>query len=102
MAEMKPEDVIKALECCVIDLRCHECPYFKKEHCVTKLHQETLALICEKDAEIQELVDGWSKDQEHWENLYDEKDAEVERLLKELHYLQDQIPTGGFNQCIGN
>ena len=34
----------------------------------------------EKDAEIKGLVDGWSKDQDRFEKLCAEKDAEIERL----------------------
>lgn len=56
MNELKLEDFMRALECCNFEANCCDnCPYFKKENCVTKLHQDALALLREKDAEIERL-----------------------------------------------
>ena len=78
MNEMKPEDVMRALECCTFNPNCDECP-FDGVDCIN-LDQLALALLREKDEEIKGLVDGWSKDQDRWEKLCDEKNAEIERV----------------------
>lgn len=56
MNEMKPEDVMKALECCAdFNPKCMECPMdFGGEGCIT-LDQHALALLREKDAVIERL-----------------------------------------------
>lgn len=60
MNEMKPEDVMRALECCdrgsscVCD--CDNCPYYRCDvPCKAKLHADAIALLREKDAEIERL-----------------------------------------------
>lgn len=117
--ELKPEDVMKALECCMLtneqqECRCEECPLWETSvmvcqellayHALALLREkdarledlaqqcadiimecdkrdaERLGELMEKDAEIKGLVDGWSKDQDRFEKLCAEKDAEIERL----------------------
>lgn len=119
MNELKPEDVMKALECCMLtneqqECRCEECPLWETSvmvcqellayHALALLREkdarledlaqqcadiimecdkrdaERLGELMEKDAEIKGLVDGWSKDQDRFEKLCAEKDAEIERL----------------------
>lgn len=56
---MKAEDVMKALECCFVICYCNTCPYYKiGEHtqvCTRKMAKDALALLREKDAEIEML-----------------------------------------------
>ena len=106
MNKMKPEDVIRALECCasgncIVD----NCPLFSwddgKEiyRCTSDLTKEALALLREtidhvkqlrqytqkQSDEITSLQMGWSEDQERVRKILDEKDAEIERLYKSLN-----------------
>ena len=69
MNEMKPEDVMRALEICVNGACCNECPYFKRENCATKLHQDALSLLRLREDLIKMC-----------EEELAEKDAEIERL----------------------
>ena len=62
MNEMKPEDVMRAMECCIVENDkddCLGCPYSGKRHrgemCVTHLLEDALALLRERDAEIERL-----------------------------------------------
>lgn len=59
MNEMKPEEVMKALECCKGGGNaCLDCIYFYKAvdtSCAPFLIKDALALIREKDAEIERL-----------------------------------------------
>ena len=100
MNEMKPEDVMRALECCLqadgapacYKLKCParlgnglcfyeiDCEFNSEEEALKKMLADALALLREKDAEIKGLVDGWSKDQDRFEQVCAEKDAEIERL----------------------
>lgn len=54
MNELKSEDVMKALECCTFNPKCDECPLGGKD-CIN-LDQLALALLREKDAEIERLT----------------------------------------------
>lgn len=54
MNELKHEDVIKALEICADETQtCYDCPY--TDHC-TDAHKDALALLREKDEEIERLT----------------------------------------------
>ena len=63
MDELKPEDVMRALELCKSfrDLHaCDVCPYFRAElgddeSCTNRMAQDALAIIHEKDEEIKRL-----------------------------------------------
>lgn len=55
---MKPEDVMKALECCAINQSCDGCPMFgstPEADCSYSVMSCALALIREKDAVIDRL-----------------------------------------------
>lgn len=61
MNELKPEDVMRALECCVIQCaECRKCPMlYRKDNrgtCYTELKRLALALLREKDAYIKKLT----------------------------------------------
>jgi hypothetical protein len=57
MNELKPEDVVRALECCA-NRSCEGCPLERpNEDCVSGLPKAALALLREKDAEIERLKD---------------------------------------------
>jgi predicted nuclease with TOPRIM domain len=64
MNELKPEDVMSALEYCATNMRCYECPYVvvKGGKCHSNMVSDVLALLkkyqaenAEKDAEIERL-----------------------------------------------
>jgi hypothetical protein len=60
MNELKPEDVMRALECCHQPVySCEDCPYFGTTKgnvaCSERLAKDALALLREKDAEIERL-----------------------------------------------
>ena len=57
MNKMKPEDVMRALECCV-NGSCADCPYDEigtYSQCITAVMKNALSLLREKDAEIERL-----------------------------------------------
>lgn len=91
MNELKPEDVMRALECCdrgsSCRCDCDNCPYYRCDvPCKDKVHTDALALLREKDAEIKELTDDnkWSaKRIIETDKLVSLLKAEVERLTKE-------------------
>lgn len=60
MNKLKPEDVMRALECCQHsdsdDNYCINCPYYAVKYCAAKISAEALALLREKDAEIERLT----------------------------------------------
>lgn len=55
--ELKPEDVMRALECCERHGKCKECPLKDKgiHGCMFYLMHHAIALLREKDAEIERL-----------------------------------------------
>jgi hypothetical protein len=61
MNEMKPEDVMKALECCTSGRPCRECEYKDKSKdtfgCRKGCLIDALALLREKAAEIERLTE---------------------------------------------
>lgn len=67
---MKPEDVMKALECCVKvggyrDAHyCKDCP-LHEERCALLLPQNALALLREKDEEIERLQGALKAEERH-------------------------------------
>ena len=65
MNELKPEDVMKALELCIASRpKCKDCPYFigdiRCKH--SKLLRDAIALLREKDAEIERLREMYIND----------------------------------------
>lgn len=104
MNELKPEDVMKALECC--ERRdCERCHYKQRcgDACILYLCGDALALLREKDAahkelweermriyqDLQEYKAECKKLLEEFNRLIDEKDAEIERLRADLHTWKD-------------
>lgn len=75
MDKLKPEDVMKAFDWQVSVANRIGSVTMSKEDI-----NAISALLREKDAEIKGLVDGWSKDQDRFEKVCAEKDAEIERL----------------------
>jgi hypothetical protein len=63
MNEQKPEDVMRALECCASGTggdACNGCPFNERKVCdndMNALEKAALALLREKDAEIERLKD---------------------------------------------
>lgn len=57
MTDLKQEDVMRALECCTNKQRCDcdNCPYVNRYHCTNVVLQDALALLREKDKEIERL-----------------------------------------------
>lgn len=57
------EEIIKALECCQVtkDNECKDCPYYNESDnyldCLSKLCADTLALINQQKAKIEDLKD---------------------------------------------
>ena len=89
MNEMKPEDVMRALEQCggLIDGLCKNCPLEADNYCNENLSKYALALLREKDAEIKELTDDnkWSaKRIIETDKLVSILKDEVERLNKAI------------------
>ena len=96
--KMKPEDVMRALECCCVYCNCNGCPYYHgepEEDCHYKMMKAALALLREKDALIAELTQtNAEKDAEicvkkklldKCEERFAEKDEEIERLTHICH-----------------
>jgi exonuclease VII large subunit len=112
MNEMKPEDVMRALECCAEE-HCGEwCPFYYETPCEAYLAKAALALLREKDAEIERLkeqqkridegfdevirasaqeVEGWKR---HFESYYETTKETIraeaitefaERIVKAIH-----------------
>lgn len=54
MNEMKPEDVMRALEHCG-NWWCDGCPFENRALCTQKIAKAALALLREKDAEVERL-----------------------------------------------
>ena len=92
MNELKPEDVMRALEHCAdyksAEVSCVGCPIYGR--CFDEpnlLEISALALLREKDALIKDLKDNTEVITEMIEmlnNVIEEKDAEIERLQNDL------------------
>ena len=55
---MEYNEIIKALECCVIGYACpKDCPYMGKGLCMDKIRKDALDLINRQKAEIERLKD---------------------------------------------
>ena len=102
MNEMKPEDVMRALECCTRiyrgDTGSYECSLCKYkefgEKCDLELIADALALLREKDALIakhEAYIDNLNDDKAYLVEQLNEKDAEIERLNKEVDRLSQVV-----------
>ena len=101
MNEMKPEDVMRALDCHYKewkiptdgDIHCNDCPYNSVNDCSVELVKDALALLREKDAEIADYIRQIAEMQreiacqadlitflEKYKKAEADKDAEIERL----------------------
>ena len=97
MNEIKPEDVMRALEHCANykrqEVSCIGCPLYGKCD-VNTLEGLALSLLREKDAERKELWEErcriyesmreWEEECKKYRDALREKDAEIERLEKEV------------------
>lgn len=106
MNELKPEDVMKALECCNTKGNCNQCPYEivgEYTPCYSALTQDALALLREKDAEIERLkayIQRCKSGEEYWVKCLLERPQEAradaitefaERLIaKKCHYTETE------------
>ena len=94
MNKLKPEDVMRALECCVKG-KCIEdkCPLFDWDEiddtnvCITKLCEKALALLREKDAEIERLTKELDGQFEKWKILSEK----TEKLYADLYQDAKQV-----------
>lgn len=92
MNKLKPEDVMKALECCSKD-DCDNCPN-TFGNCYSNLAKASLALLRENESLIEVLTNN-NADLEaelaETHNLCDEKDAEIEKLTDDNKWSAKRI-----------
>ena len=97
MNEMKPEDVMRALECCSrnVGSNCPDCPYCSlspwSTECRLVLAKDALALLREKDALIKHLDEdrlGWADEAVKVKMQLNEKNAEIDYLKSEIKILR--------------
>ena len=97
MNEMKPEDVMRALECCV-NGSCADCPNDEigtYSQCITLVMKNALALLREKDALIakhEAYIDNLNDDKAYLVEQLNEKEAKIERLQEIADAVADTIP----------
>ena len=89
MNELKPEDVIRALELCVESV-CDDCPYADNNFCRDDMMRTALALLREKDETIKALDALMTlkdsvieKHEAYIDNLNDDKACLVEQIEKQ-------------------
>ena len=90
MAEFRNDEIIKALECCIKDIGCDNCPLFAKDSCFVVCEKEILDLIKRKDAEIEELRKGFTADADYFASEYDTK-IKTEAIKEFAERLTDRI-----------
>lgn len=108
MNELKPEDVVKALECCS-DCDCYnerlqeDCPFSNVPFCNNYLRKQSLALLREKDAEIERLTaqiehcDACDRiGLTHTEHMYCIKQAKSEAIAEFAERLKSEVNGGQF------
>jgi hypothetical protein len=78
--ELKSEDVIRELECCIPacanDCVGRECPYNNGIYCVAIIAKRAISIIREKDAEIAMMAECIGRQDKELA----QKDAKIERL----------------------
>ena len=96
---MTNEDVMRALECCVVDNDkddCLGCPYNGKRHrgemCLNHLLEDTLALLRENNAEIERLYIDLRETTRA-------SNEEIERLIKERDEARRDVAVAERNHC---
>lgn len=72
-------EIMKALGCCCVS-ECDECPYDEQTACVEILKEGTLALINRQKA----MIDGLIAGKETLQKALCDKNAEIERLQRQL------------------
>ena len=104
MNKLKPEDVMRALELCKSfrDLHaCDVCPYFRAElgddeSCTNRMAQDALALLREKDAEIEKLETAFEKEYVRVEHLMRQLEtARAEAITEFEKELTSELIRGG-------
>lgn len=65
MNKLKPEDVMRALEHCATEAKCDGCVLENTPHCECELMEAALALLREKDAEIERLQGALKAEEQH-------------------------------------
>ena len=103
MNELKPEDVMRALEYCATNMRCYECPYVvvKGGKCHSNMVSDVLALLkkyqaenAENDAEIERL-------QGAVEQYEEERKYHFEMSRKRIAEAIDEFAAGCVEMAIG-
>lgn len=88
MNELKPEDVMRALECCGTPklTKCENCPRKDEDAlCMYRLSQDAIALLREKDVEIERLYIDIRETVRVANEGMDKKNAEIERLTSNMN-----------------
>jgi FtsZ-binding cell division protein ZapB len=81
---MTDEQIIKALECCVIGYECpKDCPYMGKGLCVDKIRKDALDLINRQKAEIERLEETKNRLSYNLQAVLDER-ADHSEAVKEF------------------
>jgi len=80
MKNFTDEQIIKALEYCVYDTTCQECPYNELSECISVRHRNLLGLINRQKAEIKSL-----------KQIIDENDKEILKLQKRIVFWREDL-----------
>lgn len=84
---MTDEQIIKALECCIYDTTCQECPYNELPECISVRHKNLLGLINRQKAEIEKL----NAELQAMRGAANSYKLELERKEDELHRAKVEI-----------
>ena len=99
MNELKPEDVMRALECCASGTggeACNGCPFNERKVCdndMNALEKAALALLREKDAEIERLNEQIEIEHLAYKNLQELYYGDVKYLSDNITALIDKLET---------
>ena len=80
MKNFTDEQIIKALEYCVYDTTCQECPDNELSECISVRHRNLLGLINRQKAEIKSL-----------KQIIDENDKEILKLQKRIVFWREDL-----------
>ena len=94
---MTDNEIIKAVECCIGNTKCGECPMFRTPNCMNKVFDYALDLINRQKAEVEKLDKARKKQAVFLEeergqkyeliNKLGKANAEIERLNKNYEEL---------------
>ena len=90
MNEMKPEDVMRALECHKNGFDCYQCP-MQPCRCEDVLIENALALLREKDAEIERLI---TLNSQLEAKVFEERNARAEAIDEFAERLAEHATNG--------